>query len=1007
MAVKNGHYRRLGEELTVIPSAPNTRVGAVIKRKITVLFNEDTNLFKNGEFGFMGGAVKLPFKNTVREAVEHLVMQALPDWELIDFKKVEETPELKVDLAIADIFYSKDDPSNREESDTAMTKLSRLQTNLKASRTVLVATLPEASIPGQSLGTLETRNMQVKRFVPLATSNVNPWDEFYNLIKTEESKIELLEAQAASESKSYSKEGLQELLSYLSDNDVNGDWPEFEIDGPVFIDGNSDDEMTRKLVDIFDKKGLFGYFQTSDRSARIVLTNLRLDTLRLFNCTFLGNVILHNVEVSRGAFIRGCFFHNICNLSRITFRDYFAFENNEFSLNVGGLDKTEALKATKKHGPGRNPWMNELNIDGAFAFRLNEIATPRDGSEFAMVFNECKFHARVDYLHPMNRSKLVFYQTRFDAGIFVDLSFPYIAVAPGSKATIRKRFGTGLERQEIRMSFCDIAAEVVIRESPAPVSREEHALFMGLPNRNRSSDLEDSGNQAAKSAQDDAGKEPRSQDPLLSTDVDGRPSAKSFTPGSSNSAGGSKCHEQPIAIGRGSDGKTACDKESPHDEMVIQSINQQCREVGKAECPEESKNDMNLESTHAAYDVGSGTAGDQKTVVAAGMEPLLYESEYGIGINLVGARLSGLIDVSAVRVRWMNCDRLTVSGGAFVLHPSAMFSSGGSASTVLGRVQEWFSRVVFVSPERIFLVYEELVAKGIEQPRFSWLFSRSPRYFEISKPELLSITVFRSIAQQYEDLRKAFANSSNSFNEEDFCQYKRLMWTGISARHLVDRLSVVLTFVGLLFLVSITAALGFFMSWLGFRGEFIGGFLPYQFLGILMLAAFGISKCRYIARVLIDFVNRFILCYLVFPARVFLTMILTIVLFAVLFTFCDVESERPGFEWMGGVNEPGVSTSRERRSDDLNGSVLAFVNVVDPVSSDGLMLGPDFPVRRKSYLERFPSMLYYSGVTFSTLGYGDLTPRGFSRFLANMEAVIGAIWLSLLTVALARLVRVN
>ena len=47
----------------------------------------------------------------------------------------------------------------------------------------------------------------------------------------------------------------------------------------------------------------------------------------------------------------------------------------------------------------------------------------------------------------------------------------------------------------------------------------------------------------------------------------------------------------------------------------------------------------------------------------------------------------------------------------------------------------------------------------------------------------------------------------------------------------------------------------------------------------------------------------------------------------------------------------------------------------------------------------FPAAIYFSVVTFTSLGYGDISPVGFSRFLAAGEALLGVfmiccLWLS-------------
>ncbi|MBS1530809.1 MAG: two pore domain potassium channel family protein, partial [Bacteroidetes bacterium] len=54
------------------------------------------------------------------------------------------------------------------------------------------------------------------------------------------------------------------------------------------------------------------------------------------------------------------------------------------------------------------------------------------------------------------------------------------------------------------------------------------------------------------------------------------------------------------------------------------------------------------------------------------------------------------------------------------------------------------------------------------------------------------------------------------------------------------------------------------------------------------------------------------------------------------------------------------------------------------------------------YLVTLLNSLYFSVVTFTTLGYGDLSPIGFLRFFAGLEALFGAITLGFLVAGLTK-----
>jgi len=53
-------------------------------------------------------------------------------------------------------------------------------------------------------------------------------------------------------------------------------------------------------------------------------------------------------------------------------------------------------------------------------------------------------------------------------------------------------------------------------------------------------------------------------------------------------------------------------------------------------------------------------------------------------------------------------------------------------------------------------------------------------------------------------------------------------------------------------------------------------------------------------------------------------------------------------------------------------------------------------------LQLFGTCLYYSVVTFTTLGYGDITPIGLSRLVAAVEAFTGSFTIALFVVVFVK-----
>ncbi|MDD3803025.1 MAG: ion channel [bacterium] len=85
--------------------------------------------------------------------------------------------------------------------------------------------------------------------------------------------------------------------------------------------------------------------------------------------------------------------------------------------------------------------------------------------------------------------------------------------------------------------------------------------------------------------------------------------------------------------------------------------------------------------------------------------------------------------------------------------------------------------------------------------------------------------------------------------------------------------------------------------------------------------------------------------------------------------------------------------------------LLALVNVVFFTViylAGSSFLISDENVKLLSFTEKTARALYFSIVTFTTVGYGDIHPAGFMRFVANAEAFSGLLIMGLFVVSITR-----
>ncbi|WP_047981092.1 potassium channel family protein [Ornithinibacillus contaminans] len=84
--------------------------------------------------------------------------------------------------------------------------------------------------------------------------------------------------------------------------------------------------------------------------------------------------------------------------------------------------------------------------------------------------------------------------------------------------------------------------------------------------------------------------------------------------------------------------------------------------------------------------------------------------------------------------------------------------------------------------------------------------------------------------------------------------------------------------------------------------------------------------------------------------------------------------------------------------------IIGFGLIYFILSFEGILLVEGGELRQVSAIGSMIHSLYFSGATMLTIGYGDITPIGFGRLLALIEALIGYV---LPTAFVLRLVQTN
>jgi hypothetical protein len=403
--------------------------------------------------------------------------------------------------------------------------------------------------------------------------------------------------------------------------------------------------------------------------------------------------------------------------------------------------------------------------------------------------------------------------------------------------------------------------------------------------------------------------------------------------------------------------------------------------------------------------------------------------------------------------------------------------------------------------DRPGIIFLERLGLGLERPRFTAHITQSDRLVENSDAHVAEesghIGHYRRVAEQYETLKLALANSARGSRDEDFCHYKSMNYLRTADRNrshrwifrkwrsaherlkgLNDPLAKLLRRVfptsrprsaaiyAILGMIALIPALlgvfavAFFEPWvptalwwamtLGVTGTLIavisgdrleragepfrrlnrtmarpsGGFsllagslarCPPPLRSIALTSALTLiadlllrspnvrgSRLPLFPLVVLNYLIFVVACraflqhtyafaswlifkrfmgYGVLPLRVVVSSLVIIFLFALVYLMSSEFAPQRFGEIRS--TQPDTLVAADRKG--------------DPPAAGSIV-----PEWVRNTLGRFVECLYFSVVTFTTLGYGDFVPTNWLRWVAGLEALVGACMMSMFIVTIAR-----
>lgn len=335
----------------------------------------------------------------------------------------------------------------------------------------------------------------------------------------------------------------------------------------------------------------------------------------------------------------------------------------------------------------------------------------------------------------------------------------------------------------------------------------------------------------------------------------------------------------------------------------------------------------------------------------------LYARANGLRIDLSISTLKGVLDLTCVRLKWFDFHDVVVHGGMLLLRRSSL-SNNWNARTLTEMSQ-------FSAFDRCGVLLREQIVLGSAKP--------PPDLAELTRRDHLL-----ALVREYGALRSAFANTPTTDWHQDFCHYKYLEYKRQlkieEAGRKTWKLGMVIFGAAIILLLALGIAAA---AWKVVV-------LIVALAGVLALSLAHQTSRAVVWSTLIAVLDtvflKWLLGYGVLARRVVVFAALTVGIFALMYGILSRISPDDGI----------VHT-------DHDISILKDIVRQSKSTEDGKV-----EVKNTECANSCRRLLYFSAVTFTTLGYGDYKPVGRAQYFASIEAALGIFSAALVTVIFAR-----